>query len=61
MIKALNHNIDPLKWIFGIQVGYGHDQKEFLHSRDGSQGLDHNQGRKKRALHHKWISKAHWP
>jgi hypothetical protein len=25
MIKASNHNIDPLKWIFFIQVGYKHD------------------------------------
>jgi hypothetical protein len=29
MIKASNHNIDPLKWIFGIQVGYGCMIKSF--------------------------------
>ena len=30
MIKAINPNMDPLKWIFGIKVQYEHNE-EFLH------------------------------
>jgi len=26
-IKALHHNIDPLKWTFAIQVDYSHEPK----------------------------------
>lgn len=42
MIEASNHNIDSLKWIYGIQVGYGSDQ-EFLCSGDVSQVHNHSQ------------------